>query len=364
MTDRLMVFEQQDEAGASTGQTLSMDKVEFTPLTYSELMGLKLSGKIAVSLCWKDATIVASNFAGLTPSQVISGNTWVESPYSSKALGLVKGGWLPSGLALTTGMVILPDRCIVSELQSRFHGGVKKEGQGKDFLDFFDTPGILINPLLFALEGNARSHLGPTAVKQQLKEASSKLQTALPAAKLVPDSAGGLAGVLGLAEETQAGISKKRAFLLELAPLLAPAIGAKKRGQLWEAVLLAAKRHGVPANSLVVIAALSAVMNPMNANPGKRLLKFAPNYSDGDAYNALSDIRALELLMALFSLFPTQPLMLCTSDKNMALFWAGLRASNFHIADGKIHYSLDPETDLLPGLNADQRMQIFGAQQD
>lgn len=77
-------------------------------------------------------------------------------------------------------------------------------------------------------------------------------------------------------------------------------------------------------------------------------------YTAEVAYNALADLRALEVLMSLFALFPGQRIMLCTGDKDLALLWSGIRASDFAWADGHVSFKLSPVEDLLPGVSPEQ----------
>jgi hypothetical protein len=99
---------------------------------------------------------------------------------------------------------------------------------------------------------------------------------------------------------------------------------------------------------------------PQGRNPAKGLLKFGEAYEPKDAYNGFADIRALEILMHLFALFPDQRVMLCTADKDMALFWVGLQASNFAFSHGRMTYDMTP-TDLLPGIANEQWENLLGS---
>jgi len=115
-------------------------------------------------------------------------------------------------------------------------------------------------------------------------------------------------------------------------------------------VLAIAAESGVPMASLVVLAALSAVSVPNGKSPAKRLLKLnQPDYTEEDAYNALADLRSLEVLMHLFAMFPEEKILLCTGDKDLALFWAGIRASGFTMENGCFAGQLSPVEAMLPG---------------
>lgn len=63
--------------------------------------------------------------------------------------------------------------------------------------------------------------------------------------------------------------------------------------------------------------------------------------------------------MCLLALFPNQPIMLCTGDKNLALMWAGVRASSFAWADGHASFKLSPVEELLPNMTSSERSSFF-----
>ncbi|OWK19755.1 hypothetical protein AJ88_39430 [Mesorhizobium amorphae CCBAU 01583] len=256
----------------------------------------------------------------------------MESRFRSKSIGLVRGGWLPSALALEDNSVVLPDRCVVAELNKRLKHGFPKPEVENDFIDLFADSSIRINPLLFVLEGDGRQNPKPETVERHLGEAVSKLRSALPKALLVAADAQGLKGVLGLIQDTQPGMARKHDFLTRLNPKLKAPISNKNLQARWDEVLVTADACGVARTSLVVIAALSAVVVPRGQSPAKGLLKFGERYTEADTYNALADLRSLEIFMYILALFPDQHVMLCTADRNMALFWAGLRPSNFALA--------------------------------
>lgn len=173
---------------------------------------------MAIPLRWNNARVLESTIPEVAVEKFASGNATLESHYSSKTIGLVKGGWLPSGLALQNDMIVMPDRCTVSELFGRFRDGKKTAGANEDFLDFFADQHIRINPLLFALEGNLRKNPTPEVVEQQFEEACAKIKSSLPQAELVPAGKESLRGVVGIINDTQAGMARKQEFLMRLAP--------------------------------------------------------------------------------------------------------------------------------------------------
>lgn len=354
-----MVFQECDGDMKPTGRAATFAGVEFAPLQFSDLIDKKLSDKVVVPLRWTRARVVESTIPEIGIDQVSSGHATVESVYSTKTIGLVKGGWLPPGLAVRADMIVIPDRCTIADLRGRFCGGIKKNESEKDFLDFFAGSGIRINPLLYAIEGNQRKDPSPEAIEQQLNEAVVALRAALPEAEIVPVDQAGLEGAIGIVQDTRASMARKQEFLMRLAPKLHAPTSAKRKELLWDDVLETARECGVVKSSLVVFAALSAISVPNGRSPAKRLLKFTCDYSIEDAYNALADLRSLEMLMCLFALFPEQQLMLCTGDKDLALLWAGIRASNFVWSGNHASSSLSPVESLLPNMTSTQRASFF-----
>jgi hypothetical protein len=276
------------------------------------------------------------------------------------AIGLVKGGWLPSGIALQNDMIVIPDRCTVSELVGRFRDGKKTNDQNKDFLDLFADEPIRINPLLYVLEGNLRANPTPETVEQQFNEVCEKIKSSLPLSELVPTGRSSLRGVVGIISDTRDSMARKQDFLMQLAPNLRAPVSASRLPKVWDGVLATADACGVPRKSLVVLAVLSAISVPNGRSPAKRLLKLTEsNYSTDLAYNALADLRSLEVLMHLFALFPNERVLLCTGDKDLALFWAGIRAFDFAWCDGHLHLTLSPVEALLPNVTPERRASYF-----
>ncbi len=328
-------------------KTIAFTAENVRPLGYAELARAKLHKKLTIPLELDNSKVVDTDIDGLDKSKSYSIKATLESAFTSRAIGLVKGGWLPPALAACLNTTILVDRNMVSQIIGRFKGG-RKVGAEADFLDLIADRPVRINPLLFAMEGNARGVPTPNLVRDQLEEAVTKLQAALPSAKLVVSS-GSLKGALGLIEESRPGIARKQQFLMRVAPSLTAPVSRRNMQARRDEMLVAADECGVSRNSLVVLAALSSVVVPNGGSPAKKLLKFKAGYCEQDAYNALADLRSLELLIHLFAWFPDEPTLLCTADRNLALFWTGIRASNFKRKGAGVSFDLSPSEDLFAG---------------
>jgi hypothetical protein len=51
----------------------------------------------------------------------------------------------------------------------------------------------------------------------------------------------------------------------------------------------------------------------------------------------------------MFAMFPNHPSLLCTADKNLALFWTGIGASNFERTESGASVKFSPVDELLGG---------------
>ena len=313
-----------------TGRTLRIrDGAIFEPLNYETLEAGAVSDYLTLPLVVRNAYIqdsdgvVENGCAYTVRAQLIT-------PYSSDVIGLVKGGWLPS-LFVAEGRILFLDRNVVTEIYGRFRESGRRNNNVSDFIDFLGEKPVKINPYFYALEGNKRRHLTADEVEEQVAEAYRKICEALPNAVVQPDLRSAARGVSGLINDTYDGMERRIEFLLSVNPLLVHTTPRSRRTNIWNQILSAAESSDLGKNSLVVVAALSALVCPQGRNPAKNILKPKPRnqYTKRDAYNALNDFRVLEIMISVLAMFPDTPIAFLTKDRAHALFWVGLNAHNF-----------------------------------
>lgn len=343
----MFVFKEAVPPEGGAARTIAFTDVDIQPRGYEELAGARLHEGITIPLEMHNGRIVETDVEDMPTDRYAHFTTTLQSPFTAKAIGLVRGGWLPSALAATKdNAVVMPDRNIISEIAGRFANG-QTVGRPRDFLDLFaDTP-VKINPMLFALEGNGREIPDPATARAQLHEAVAKLRAALPAATLMfgPQS---FEGLLGLIEDSRPGMARKQALLRRLAPALAAPVARRNVDARWAETLASADELGVPRNAPLMLALLSTIVNPGGRCAARRLLKFHPGYSDADAYNALSDLRTLDILLFSLALVPDHETQICTGDRDLALFWVGMGASEIRMEGNSAEYSMWPHEAILP----------------
>ncbi len=325
------------------------------PMDYARLRDHQADGPLRV--CLEDVRMVDAHGQRLHDESVVA-RFELDSPFSTDTYALVPGGWLPGPWAIGAGHVVLADRSFVAEVYARFENGQRKRrGPRLDFLDFLMDWRVCVNPLLYAMEGDRRRRPTGPEVIAQWQEAADKLARALPRVRIVPDMGGGLRGAFGLLGEGTDGFQRKSAFLQAVAPELMARPGKARRAAVLERVLAQAERHGVARLSLPVLAVWAALTAARGPNPAQGLLKPSAHYGPDEAYNALCDLRALELLLRVQALFPGHSAALWTRDRNLALFWAGLDiVENSSGQDGRPpQFRISLASPLLAGATDEER---------
>ena len=172
------LFKETENPDGGAPRTLSFSNVQIRPCAYEQLAQARLHENVTIPLDMINGTLLDTDVEGVDPSAYVNVKAVLESPFTAQAIGLVRGGWLPSPLAATRrNAVILPDRNIVTEIIGRFRDG-QLSGRKRDFLDLFHDAPVRINPMLFALEGNGRAIPDAALAQAQLAEATAKLRIA------------------------------------------------------------------------------------------------------------------------------------------------------------------------------------------
>jgi len=330
-------------------RTLELTEGEIAPLGFDDLANIfeKLHLPISFPLRLTKIKLGRNELDELNGEKVNSVSASLDSTLGSTTIGLVKGGWLPSGLAISDS-VILPDRCTVAAIRSRFLGGTRKSGVHDDFLDFLADHPVRINPMLCAMEGISGSTSPNEAELSAIFDRTANgILMALPHAVIFPEKTAVMKGALGLLQDSAGSFQLKQKFLLKAAPLLSAPAGKAKRLDLLDQMFELAYACGISKASILMLTVLSAASAGQSMNPARKLLKPRNPYTKKDAYNALSDLRALDLLIGACADFPNLQVSLMTNDKALALLWSGLQAHSFRRNGLKIEYSINPHRALF-----------------
>lgn len=322
---------------------------ELAPMGYKALLNRVLERPAPISLRLQEAEIVSSSMSELPKGRASWFETDITTEMTVRHIGLIRGGWLPAGVALTGGNLVLPDRCTLTELEGRFKPG-RSASQARDFVEWFDSPETRINPMLLAIEGNTRTFPTRAEMHAQIDRAAALFRKFLPKATVLGDRSDMLDAAIKVAEEQRAESERTIAFLLSIAPRLKHPVSRRRLESVLHAIADAAHQTGLSLKSLPFVCALSAAAVNKGPNPAKGALKLTEaSYDRRMAFNAMADMRSLTMFMTLLGLFPNERPMLCTGDKDLALVWCGLNLSRFDYGDGPPTVKSAPLAEFLPG---------------
>lgn len=329
------------------------------PLGYDDLLVVGSNRGTTIPIDFPAARIDAPDFPRLHEAGIARVTAHLTSDYASKAISIVPGGWLPSAWSMMNGNpLVLLDRNLISEITGRFRDG-RTVGRRADFIDLIVGQKVRISPILSVLEGNKRAPPSFETMRAQLDEIVSKLRSALPVADIITTSET-LSGLWGLLEGSRSEMAMMLAFLIKAVPRVAAPVARNRVESVWNEIVGIAHDHGVPLTSLAVICVLSAASSRNGTGPAKRLLKARSNYSTADAYNALCDLRSLDLLITVAAKFPAERAQICTADRDLALFWCSLDLCNVRAEAGEITYEITPHPALFSSTALDRLNEIHG----
>lgn len=344
---------------ATTGETVDILPKSFEPLSYVELAAddiknsktYNLEGVAeSVEITGRDKQTEQSNFS-------IAIN--FRRPVSIYAL--VDGGWLPPPFVIPPNLFV--DRNVVQYLAQIARGSKESNVIDTDWwLSLVKDSSLLINPVLYALEGNKRRTPSFEEFCTSFEEASQKIANQLPDANLVKYEAIHYKAAYQFLTDLDERHKRESKFLVSVAPAIASPVADSKLRQVESFILQTADDLSLERKSLVVIAVLSCLYQRRDGSgflTARRIIKPSPNgkYMPENAHNALADLRSLELFISSLG-FMHDPFALCTCDKAIALFWCGLASSGYEWKDGKFSFKVTLSEHLFPRLQDSDREEL------
>ena len=242
---------------------------------------------------------------------------------------LVPGGVSP--LAMSSAVIHLLDRNIVSWVgrEPRGEPDSPRNAAIRWWLHFLDTPTQSINPVLCAFEGNKSRVPTLDEFKDEYRRSCEKIGAYFRNARIVRHRDDDFLQLYQNVVDLHARHRVELDFLCEIAPEIAERRPRRELVVIRNRILDAAKRRRLGA-SLVLIATLSCLYEDPTEQTGsaaRGVIKPKLRYSPKAAHNAVSDVRALEMLAAGAPL-GREALGLCTGDRQLARFWDALRITS------------------------------------
>ena len=336
------------------GESIEIVPESFTPLPYAEL----------VSECSKEKLypieIIASSIKLPNRDEAVRHKT-VSCPISFRqpvtVFGLVEGGWLPAPFVIPPRYLV--DRNVISSLVRMRQDATRPDtAPTRWWFKFFDDDSLVFNPVLHAIEGSSQRVPSFDEFCRAFEEGSAEIKNHFPNSTLIQYEAIHYRRVYSIITDVQARQHREIEFLVKTANKVVDRVVDSRLIATESEILRTATDLDLKVTSVVVIAVLSCLYeNPDGSGykAARQIIKPRRQYTPQNAYNALSDLRALEFFIHTLRMGPER-FALCTCDKGLAAFWCGL---NLHRAawnsDGTFTFSVSLTEHLFPRLNGARR---------
>jgi len=274
--------------------------------------------------------------------------------------GLVEGGVVPP-MYLPTGFVLVLDRNVGAAL-ARPEGSKRTDAPGEAWVfEFLNSSAFKLNPAMGALEGTNRRPPEFEEFCDDVRATARTIRARLPKVQVVDFTDDVLSRLHAWRTSFDARARSEGGFLQAVAPLLKDPMAASRLEAVEEAILGEAQARGLERCFVVLTALAVLYESPGGADGGaaRAVLKPSDPYTEADAYNALADLRQLELLAA--SRGMPQSVALLTADQRLALLWCGLRVQDVQVGATMTHIRLNPDAALFPRLPPERRGTLFKA---
>ena len=333
------------------GQSVEFIPETIAPLGLPELWSIK-SGTTGYKLAFS-ATNPSIN--GEPQNGHGSINTTINFKESPEPFALVPGGWLPMPLAIPQRFLV--DRNVVDRLKRM--GKQSKStsiGAFKWWLQLIEQGTALFSPLLYAWEGGLKRKLSFVEFVDAYNEGVSEICKSLPKCHATTYAKEHYEVAYKMMEDI-APRAKKEAEFLEIAcPLISQRVKQGNEKATREKLVNAARGSGMRLNSIPFIAALSCLYDDPHGNKrsiGREVLK----PSKKGIFNALSDIRSIEITAAGQVYFGNQAFSLAR-DQGLAALWCALLPRGESPAGEEIEFTFHLPYELFPRLDQDEIIDI------
>ncbi|BBP00136.1 hypothetical protein [Sulfuriferula nivalis] len=273
---------------------------------------------------------------------------------------LVRGGWLPLPFSIPARFLV--DRNVVISLRKIREGKVAANAQALQWWTNFFAEGTgMFNPLPYAFEAGFRRKPTMAEFVSAFDEGSSELRDALPECHIVRFEDTHYRAAYAQLEAFDERNERETKFLQTACPLVIQRVPRRTEVEVAEAIVRIADKFELTRGSLATLAVLSCLYEDIHGTKpaiGRRILKPRSVYSEADAFNALSDLRHIELAAAGQAYLKQDAFSLCTCDRPMALLWSALSARGECSPDGSIEFTFDLTSDLFSRLSEDELLDL------
>lgn len=273
---------------------------------------------------------------------------------------LVQGGWLPLPFAIPARFLV--DRNVVISMRKIREGRVNANAEALQWwTKFFAKGSGMFNPLPFAFEAGFRRKPTMAEFAAAYDDGASELLDALPGCHIVKFEESNYRVAYAQLEAFDGQNEREVKFLQATCPLIVQRVPRQAEADVAKVIVQTADKYQVNRTSFATLAALSCLYEDVHGTLpaiGRQILKPKSVYSEADAFNALSDIRHVELAATGQAYFKQEAFSLCTCDKALALMWSALSLRGDSPSGGEVEFTFDLTTDLFSRLSEDELLEV------
>jgi hypothetical protein len=266
---------------------------------------------------------------------------------------LVQGGWLPLPLAIPRRFLV--DRNVVITLRKIREGKVSANAQALQWwTQFFNGGGGIFNPLPYAFEAGFRRKPTMTEFVTAFDDASFELLNSLPGCHVVKFEDTHYRAAYAQLEAFDQRNECEVRFLQEVCPLIVQRVARRDEAHVEEVILQTARKYKINPATFAPLLVLSCLYEDIHGTPsaiGRQILKPKTAYLETDAFNALSDLRHIEIAAAGQAYLKQEGFSLCTCDRGLALMWSALAVSGEFKSVSGLELNFDLTNELFSRLN-------------
>lgn len=273
---------------------------------------------------------------------------------------LVQGGWLPLPFAIPPRFLV--DRNVVILFRKIREGTISANAESLQWWAKFISEGAgMFNPLPFAFEAGFRRKPTMAEFVSAYDEGATELIRALPGCHVVKFADTNYRAAYAQLEAFDERNEREVRFLQTTCPFVTQRHSRRAEAEVAAAIVRAADEFEVNRASLTALAVLSCLYEDVHGTPpsiGREVLKPKAVYTEADAFNAISDIRHIEMAAAGQTYFNQEAFSLCTCDKPLALLWSALSMRGESPPDGVIQLTFDLTTELFSRLTEAELLEL------
>lgn len=215
----------------------------------------------------------------------------------------------------------------------------------------------MFNPLPYAFESGYKRKPTMAEFVAAYDEGVDELRKSFPKCEVVSYQRAHYQAAYAQLEAFDERNAAEIEFLRQTSRLVAERVPRRREREVLSKIVAAADCLRLNRAALVVLAVMSCLYEDTHGSSpsiGRRIIKPKRNYSAENAFNALNDLRHVELAAAGQTYFGEKALHFCTCDRGIAMLWCALSLRGVSPTGGAIEFTFDLTNELFPRLSDEE----------